>query len=63
MELSEQNMIHGHIVFGRNINRFIVTTAIPTITSNIIGHTTNYFGDFEAAVGVNLTILLVLITM
>ena len=44
---------------------FLITTAVPSIVANIIGHTTNYFDDeyFEAAVGVNLTILLVLTTM
>ena len=63
IEQTNLNEIHGHIVFGRDIYPYIFTTAIPTFTSNLIGHITNYFGSFEAAVGVNLTILLVLITL
>ena len=52
-------------MFDRAIEGFLVTTAIPTIFANMIGHATNYFGgeSFDAAIGVNLTILLVLTTM
>ena len=43
----------------------MITTALPSVLANTVGHFTNYFGDdnFDAAVGVNLTILLVLTTM
>ena len=51
-------------VFSRTLNGFIFTTLLPTILANIVGHTTNYFGDhFDAAIGVNLTIMLVITTM
>ena len=51
--------------FERNLINFAMTVAIPTIIANLIGHTTNFFGDdhFDAAIGVNLTILLVITTM
>ena len=57
--------MHGSIVLDRDISGFIITTAIPTVIANMIGHATNFFGDglFDAAIGVNLTILLVLTTM
>ena len=58
-------MLHGNVVLDRDIAGFLITTAIPTIFANAIGHATNYFGTemFDAAIGVNLTILLVLTTM
>ena len=58
-------ILYGNIVFDRDISGFIITTAIPTVIANMIGHATNFFGEnlFDAAVGVNLTILLVLTTM
>ena len=53
------------MVFVRNISGFIFTTAVPTFIANVIGFATSYFKDeyFDAAIGVNLTILLVLTTM
>ena len=64
-EVDENNITLGTLIFGRNIGGFLITTAVPSIIANIIGHATNYFGDelFDAAIGVNLTILLVLSTM
>ena len=52
--------MYGNVVLDRDIAGFLITTAIPTIIANIIGHATNFFGDqlFDAAIGVNLTILL-----
>ena len=57
--------MYGNVVLDRDIAGFLITTAIPTIIANIIGHATNFFEDqlFDAAIGVNLTILLVLTTM
>ena len=62
---SDGNILYGYIVLDRDIAGFLITTAIPTIIANMIGHATNFFGEnlFDAAVGVNLTILLVLTTM
>ena len=64
-EVVDDKVIQGKMVFVRNIDGFIITTAVPTIVSNIIGHATNYFRSeyFDVAIGVNLTILLVLTTM
>jgi hypothetical protein len=44
---------------------FILTVCLPTLIANIIGYMTNIFSDasFEAAIGVNLTLLLVITTM
>ena len=61
----DEKIIHGKIVLVRNLDGFIMTTALPSIIANIIGHATNYFRQdyFDVAIGVNLTILLVLTTM
>ena len=51
-------------MFSRTLYGFIFTTLLPTVLANVVGHVTNYFGDhFDAAVGVNLTIMLVITTM
>ena len=52
-------------IIGRSLLGFIVTTALPTVTANIMGYVTTFFDEeaFEAAIGVNLTIMLVLTTM
>ena len=61
----KKKIIHGKIVLVRTLDGFIITTALPSIIANVIGHTTNYFRQdhFDVAIGVNLTILLVLTTM
>ena len=53
------------IRLGRRLLSTILTVYVPTILLNVIGHTTNYFKDFffEAIVTVNLTCMLVLVTM
>lgn len=47
------------------LSGFFVTTMLPTVAANLIGYTTNFFVEvaFEAALGVNLTIMLVITTM
>ena len=51
-------------VFSRAPYGFVFTTLLPTVLANIVGHTTNYFEDhFDASIGVNLTIMLVITTM
>ena len=64
-ELVGEDRIYGNVVFDRAVQGYLITTAIPTIFANAIGHATNYFKEelFDAAIGVNLTILLVLTTM
>ena len=61
----EKEIIHGKMVLVRNLDGFIITSALPSIIANVIGHSTNYFRQdyFDVAIGVNLTILLVLTTM
>ena len=53
------------VILGRKLLGNILTVYVPTILLNIIGHSTNYFKSFffEAVVTVNLTCMLVLVTM
>ena len=53
------------LTLGRRLLGVILTANIPTILLNVIGHSTNYFKSFffEAVVTVNLTCMLVLVTM
>ena len=53
------------IKLGRKLLGDILTVYVPTILLNTIGHSTNYFKSFffEAVVSVNLTCMLVLVTM
>ena len=53
------------IMLGRRLLTVFLTVFLPTILLNVIGHTTNYFKNFffEAAVTVNLTVMLVLATL
>lgn len=57
--------IVGKIMFGRSLLGFFLTVCLPSILANLIGHMTNYFGEkkFDVAIGVNLTLLLVITTM
>lgn len=49
----------------RSVKPSLITTFLPTVLINIIGHATLYMKeeDLECAVAVNLTVLLVLTTM
>ena len=53
------------ITLGRRLLGTILTVYVPTVLLNIIGHATNYFKDFffEAVVTINLTCMLVLVTL
>ena len=53
------------VVMGRRILSSILTIYLPTVLLNIMGHVTVYFRDFffEAIITVNLTVMLVLVTM
>ena len=57
-------MVSIQPAFTTNLG-FVITTMLPTIAGNILGYSTIFFGDksFEAAIGVNLTIMLVITTM
>jgi len=53
------------ITFERSLLGFFLTVCLPTLVANFIGHSTNYFAEhvFDVAIGVNLTLLLVITTM
>ena len=53
------------ITLGRRLLGVILTIYVPTLLLNTIGYSTNYFKDFffEAVVGINLTCMLVLVTL
>lgn len=61
---NEDNVIFI-VVLQRNILSFLMTDFTPTVLSNLIAYATNFFPqeNFDAAIGVNLTILLVITTM
>jgi len=60
-----ENAIVMEVVLGRRLLGNFLTIFFPTILLNVIGHSTNFFKSFffEAVVTVNLTVLLVLVTM
>ena len=53
------------VVLGRRLLGVFMTIYMPTILMNIVGHCTMYFKPFffEAQVTVNLTTLLVMVTL
>ena len=53
------------ITLGRRLLGTILTVYVPTVLLNIIGHSTNFFKEFffEAVVTINLTVMLVLVTL
>ena len=64
-KMCDTSHIFASLTFKRGLLGFFLTVCLPTLISNFIGHTTNYFGEtrFDVAIGVNLTLLLVLTTM
>ena len=60
-----KNGVKVTVTLGRKLLGNILTVYVPTILLNLIGHSTNYFKSFffEAVVTVNLTCMLVLVTM
>ena len=60
-----QNGVQVYTVLGRRLLSNILTVYLPTILLNIMGHLTTYFEPyfFEAVITVNLTVMLVLVTM
>ena len=60
-----KEFVDAQFILGRNYLSFILTEFVPTILSNLIAYSTNFFPleNFETAIGVNLTILLVVTTM
>ena len=64
-EVKNKAGVRVTVSLGRKLLGNILTVYVPTILLNIIGHSTNYFKSFffEAVVTVNLTCMLVLVTM
>ena len=64
-EIKGKNGVKVSITLGRRLLGTILTVYTPTVLLNIIGHASNYFKDFffEAVVTVNLTCMLVLVTL
>ena len=62
---TKQKAIVVEVILGRQLLSTILTVYVPTILLNVIGHSTNFFKDFffEAVITVNLTVMLVLVTM
>ena len=60
-----KELIDIQFILGRNYLIFFLTDFIPTILSNFIAYSTIFYieENFETAIGVNLTILLVITTM
>ena len=65
IKIMEEDGIQVSVILGRKLLGNILTVYVPTALLVIIGHSTNYFKDFffEAVVTVNLTCMLVLVTM
>ena len=61
----KEDAIVMEVVLGRRLLGNLLTIFIPTFLLNVIGHATNWFKSFffEAVVTVNLTVLLVLVTL
>ena len=53
------------LTLGRRLLGTILTVYVPSILLNVVGHSTNYFKEefFEAIVSINLTCMLVLVTL
>ena len=64
-EIKSKDGVRVTVTLGRKLLGNILTVYVPTILLNLIGHSTNYFKSFffEAVVTVNLTCMLVLVTM
>ena len=57
--------IQTFVVIQRKLLSIVLTTFIPTIILNVIGHMSNYFKEFffEGLMSLNVTVMLVLTTM
>jgi hypothetical protein len=49
--------------FTRNLMGSLLNDFLPFLICSIIGHTTIYYNRFELAMGTNITLLLVLVTL
>ena len=62
---STEGTVEVKVVLGRRLTSNIMTIFMPSILLNIIGHSTNYYKPkyFEAGVGVNLMVMMMITTM
>ena len=62
---NSQQAVTCRITLGRRLLGTILTVFFPTILMNVVGHIANYFKPFffEAVISINLTVMLVLMTM
>ena len=60
-----RRLIVIEVTIGRRLLSFILTTILPTLLLNLIGHSSNYFKEFffEGIISLNVTVMLVLTTM
>ena len=60
-----ESSVQVEILIRRRLLSIILTTFVPTLLLNIIGHVSNFFKKFffEAIISLNVTVLLVLTTM
>ena len=65
MTVSEGRVVLVTIVIRRRLLSLMLTTFLPTIILNIIGHMSNYFKEtfFEGLMTLNVTVMLMLTTM
>jgi hypothetical protein len=49
--------------FTRNLMGSLLNDFLPFLICSIIGHTTIYYNRFDLALGTNITLLLVLVTL
>ena len=65
MKTEEDDILRVEVVIRRRLLSLILTTFLPTVLLNIIGHMTNYFKEFffEGLMSLNVTVMLVLTTL
>ena len=59
------NKLHVSVIIDRRLISLILTTFLPTIILNTIGHMSNHFNEhyFEIYMSLNVTVMLALTTM
>ena len=64
-DIGGQQGLRVDVFLGRRQMTVLLTVFLPTILLNIMGHSSVYFQScyFEAIITVNLTVMLVLMTM
>ena len=65
MRTEKEDILRVEVIIRRRLLSLILTTFLPTILLNIIGHMSNYFKEFffEGLMSLNVTVMLVLTTL